>query len=361
MNQFKSFNDEEYLRSSIEDLFGESIPQIEKTTTKTKEEIKLLLVKLQSKVSKKDKEDDSFLKQMYYFMTLSPDFDERVKTAENYFNEAAEFYNLNDYKRAFELFSKSIELYPNENAYYSRGVVAMDLDDFNRAIIDATSAIVFDKKYVNAYHNRALCFLTLLNMYDLMHEEDCSTVLDFARQDLKMAISLGHQSSEVYLQKTYVQKDSKPPFYIVELNEFRQIINSNAIFKIWEQQITEKVEGPFSMARSSLRPTHFTGKYHFLFQSDITEKNVGVSEDSTNVFNVPWELVREDGFNGENYIIFSGWGDQMNGGYSQFENYEIGVEKSIISSLIEYLIIDNPDYFSITKMKNVIGLEKLDL
>lgn len=154
---------------------------------------------------------------------------------------------------------------------------------------------------------------------------------------------------------------SNAPFFILNESEFRQLINLKTKFKIWEQQITEKVEGPFSIARSSLRPTHFTGKYHFLIQSDVTEKIVGVSQNTTNVFNVPWELVREENFNGKKYIIFSGWGDPMNGGYSQFEEHEIGIESSIMLSLINHLINDNPDYFSRAKMRKVIGLESFNL
>src|ERR1035437_1812734 len=122
------------------------------------------------------------------------------------------------------------------------------------------------------------------------------------------------------------KNDNQAPFYIVELNEFRQIINSNAIFKIWEQQITSKPDNtPFSLARSSLRQTQYTGKYHFLFQANVTEKIVGISDNSLKHFNVPWELTGQENFNGKDYIVFSGWGDPMNGSFSQFEGYNIGV------------------------------------
>src|ERR1035437_442939 len=104
----------------IQDLLDESIPVIEKTTTKSINEIKILLIKLQKEVSKKDKEDNSLLRQMYYLMHETPGFDKRLKSSEIYYNLATEFYNLKDYKAAFDLFSKSIKSYPTEHAYLRR-------------------------------------------------------------------------------------------------------------------------------------------------------------------------------------------------------------------------------------------------
>lgn len=364
MSLFDFLKSKKESQNQIQELFGASIPQIEKTLSKTKAEIKALLLKVQAEISKKDKEDNSAIEQALNLMPFSKDFKRRTEAAEVEYNKALNYYNSNNYEKAFEFFSKSIEHYPSANTYYSRGVVAMDLEDYIRGIYDSTAAIVLDKTIANAYHNRALCFLEVLNQYDLIHDETCSTLLNYARENLKIAINLGNRDSEQYLQKTYDSNQNVVcPFHIIEFADFKQIMSSKATFKIWEQQVSSKVDKdvPFATILQQTRPTHFTGKYHFLFQANVSEKSVGLSENSSRTYYVPWELVREESFDGKDYIVFSGWGDPMNGGYSQFENYEIGVDKTYVKSIMLQLIREIPERYSVERVKKIIGLERLIL
>lgn len=45
------------------------------------------------------------------------------------------------------------------------------------------------------------------------------------------------------------------------------------------------------------------------------------------------------------------------GGLPQFNYYEIGVENGLFASLVSHLMSSNPEFFSIQKLSNVIGLE----
>ncbi len=63
-------------------------------------------------------------------------------------------------------------------------------------------------------------------------------------------------------------------------------------------------------------------------------------------------------------MVFCEWEDQMltgiRGGLSNFDYYEIGVEKPIFENLLSHLIQNNPDFFVRPIMKNVIGLESFN-
>ncbi|NLD49634.1 MAG: tetratricopeptide repeat protein [Clostridiaceae bacterium] len=168
-----------------------------------KTEVKNLLLKLHSRIIARENEGNEFLNQMLTSMASVPGFEQNVMRGEQYHNEASMYYNQSDYSKAFELFSNAIQKYPNAGSYYSRGVTAMDLNDIERAIADFSSAIQFDENYVNAYHNRALCFLQLIESFDLKHDVECKPLVDFARNDLKKAISLGNPESKRFLDMSY--------------------------------------------------------------------------------------------------------------------------------------------------------------
>jgi len=162
-----------------------------------------MLRELYTKIQKKKEEGDGLLKKMLLSFSSNPGSQQRAIEGEQLHNTAAQFYNIGNFEKAFELYTSAIEKYPNAGSYYSRGVTAMDLNDYERAIADFTSTIQFDKNYTNAYHNRALCFLELLDSYDLMNETDCQDLIDFARNDLKIAISLGHSGAKRFLDMSY--------------------------------------------------------------------------------------------------------------------------------------------------------------
>lgn len=147
---------------------------------------------------------------------------------------------------------------------------------------------------------------------------------------------------------------SQLDFFVINQESFNRLINNRTVFKVWEEE--KSTSGGFDLL-SPFQEMESTGRYHFLFQTDVTEKLVGISEDDASIYNIPWELLREEEHSGKKFLILCGWGDPMHGGHMQFNYYEIGVEKGLFANLIARLISSNPEFFSINKMRNVIGLE----
>lgn len=152
---------------------------------------------------------------------------------------------------------------------------------------------------------------------------------------------------------------SELDFFVINQLDFAKIINSKTVFKIWEEEISSNVE--FMQINRGMKAT---GKFHFSFKTNVTESIVGISDDNT-LYNIVWELLREESYKGKAFMVFCGWGDQMStgirGGLPNFDYYEIGVEKPIFENLLRHLMQNNPDFFARPIMKNVIGLESFNL
>ena len=146
---------------------------------------------------------------------------------------------------------------------------------------------------------------------------------------------------------------SKAGFFIVKNTDSSKIFNSRTVFKIEEEPAPN--EGVPAFMHFGTPKT--TGRYYMVVEIDVTEKLVGLSSNDSRSFRVPWELKREEQFGGKKFLIFSGWGDPMNGGNFQFEGHEIGIEKPVFANIVAQLVSNNPDFFSINKMRKMIGLE----
>lgn len=133
---------------------------------------------------------------------------------------------------------------------------------------------------------------------------------------------------------------SKADFFIMSNSTVSQLFNSQA------QTQFKTFEVPQTM-----------GEYCLLFESDVTEQLVGVSSKTDRLFRVPWELLREEQFGGNKYLIFRGWGNGISGRNTQFNNHEIGIEKRYFANIVAQLMSINPIMFSLTNMKKVVGLE----
>lgn len=140
-------------------------------------------------------------------------------------------------------------------------------------------------------------------------------------------------------------------YYILREKAFNTFINRNTVFKVFEDtSISDYSHGDGSV------------KYIFSLSTSVSENLVGISDDTT-VHNITWELVREEIYKNRSFLILCGWGDPMTTGVSdglpQFEDYEVAIEKELFAGLIERLISGNPSFFSIDKMRQVIGLDSL--
>ncbi len=142
--------------------------------------------------------------------------------------------------------------------------------------------------------------------------------------------------------------------YLLTKDEFTIFLNSNATFKISEEEVAS---GSYSLKEYAPQ-SRKTGRYHFTMRANITEELVGISGNSHESFHIYWELIDELKLDDLTIMIFSGWGDfNTSGGLSQFEGYEIGVQRNMLEDIIIRLIKFYPDTFPLSKMQNVIGLE----
>jgi len=182
------------------------------------------------------------------------------------------------------------------------------------------------------------------------------TPIDLKNQEnVKLEIPGYHIEEDIQNRKN--AELAELDYYIVNQQDFNRLINKNTIFKIFAASAPSKSNESYLDLSFGMNIKK-TEKYHFTFDTDVTEKMVGISNDDNTVYNITWELLREDFLprNKKKNLIFCGWGDIVNN-TEQFNLYEIGIEKSLFSDLIADLMSDAPAYFSVTQIKNVIGLE----
>ena len=143
-------------------------------------------------------------------------------------------------------------------------------------------------------------------------------------------------------------------FYVINQTDHSQIFSSSTIFKVWAEE--EPTGLSFSVMGYVMKPT---GRYHLLFQGNITEGLAGLNTQNTNIYNVPWELVREEIAGSKRFMVFTGWGNRMSGSNQQFEGHEIGVETHVIYNIASHLMRQNPVLYSADILNKVIGFENI--
>ena len=104
-------------------------------------------------------------------------------------------FNEKGYEKAIEMFSKAIELDPNNaNAYKSRGCCYFDTEP-DKAIEDLTKAIELKPNYTKAYEIRACCYSYHKNK-PKKAISDYFTILKYQPNHIESYLSLGYTFSE---------------------------------------------------------------------------------------------------------------------------------------------------------------------
>jgi cytochrome c-type biogenesis protein CcmH/NrfG len=81
---------------------------------------------------------------------------------EAYYNRGLVYWNLNQYQRAIEDCNEAIRLNPNlPLTYYFRGSIYRKLGQYQRAIEDFNEAIRIKPDYADAYNNRGVVYLMM--------------------------------------------------------------------------------------------------------------------------------------------------------------------------------------------------------
>ena len=117
-------------------------------------------------------------------------------------------FNEKGYEKAIEMFSKAIELDPNNaNAYKSRGCCYFDTEP-DKAIEDLTKAIELKPNYAKAYEIRACCYSYHKNK-PKKAISDYFTILKYQPNHVETYLFLGHIFSDNGEYDSSIQAFSK--------------------------------------------------------------------------------------------------------------------------------------------------------
>lgn len=83
------------------------------------------------------------------------------KTAADFYDLGVMLQGTGDLEGAIRNFSRAVELEPNADNYFARGLAYADLGDQPKAIADYTVAIRQDPKFAAAYYNRGMAYMAL--------------------------------------------------------------------------------------------------------------------------------------------------------------------------------------------------------
>jgi tetratricopeptide (TPR) repeat protein len=83
------------------------------------------------------------------------------KTAADFYDLGVMLQGTGDLEGAIRNFSRAVELEPNADHYFARGLAYADLGDHPKAIADYTIAIRQDPKFAAAYYNRGMAYMAL--------------------------------------------------------------------------------------------------------------------------------------------------------------------------------------------------------
>nr|CAH7768258.1 unnamed protein product [Callosobruchus chinensis] len=93
---------------------------------------------------------------------VQPVSQEDIEKAEQFKNEANEFFKKMDFNKAIELYTLAIEKNPNVAIYYAnRSFAYLKTEYFGYALTDASKAVELDKTYIKGYYRRAAAYMSL--------------------------------------------------------------------------------------------------------------------------------------------------------------------------------------------------------
>lgn len=127
---------------------------------------------------------------------------DHIEQADKLIKDGIRKYKSGNVQEAYADFEQSLKICTTADGYYNRGVVALDFENFSRAISDFTAAIIFHPEYANAYNNRAISIMgALLGENNTVHPSEVKDIAKFAKNDFQRAVNLGNYQARSHLNR----------------------------------------------------------------------------------------------------------------------------------------------------------------
>ncbi|KAL3288567.1 hypothetical protein HHI36_003006 [Cryptolaemus montrouzieri] len=112
---------------------------------------------------------------------------DKIKIAEDFKNQANEYFKKQDYDNAINFYTQAIEANPNSAIYYgNRSFAYLKLEWFGYALKDATAAIELDKNYIKGYYRRASAHMSLGKFKEALRDFELVTKIRPNDKDAKL-------------------------------------------------------------------------------------------------------------------------------------------------------------------------------
>lgn len=212
-------------------------------------------------------------------------------------------------------------------SFRGKGIMSIVITKISELL--ANLGVEYLEAFISERNNNSILFAKR-NMFHKYQPRD--------KIDTKMILPEELKIKQLWIK--HLNKKEQVNFYIIPEKLQNDLFRSNLAVQLLD-------DGPY--------------QYNFILQSKVTEKLVGISQDESKGYLVKWELETEACKNGIRYMIFTGWGDALSGGFTQFEGHKIGITFSCLNNLINFLKSKNSQLFSTDKLKKVIGLENFNI
>jgi tetratricopeptide (TPR) repeat protein len=167
--------------------------------------------------------------------------------AEAYYNRGIAYYDIKDYNKAINDYSKAIELNPDDaKTYFYRGNAYGRIEDYDKAINDFSKAIELNPDYAEAYNNRGNAYNKIKNYNKAINDYSKAIELnpdlavaynnrgvayaeiedyDKAINDYSKAIELNPDDAKVYYNRGHAYNKIKD--YNKAINDYSKAIELN--------------------------------------------------------------------------------------------------------------------------------------
>jgi DnaJ family protein C protein 7 len=129
-----------------------------------------------------------------------------------------QLYKNKNYKKAIELYTEAIELYPNSTYYGNRSACYMMLYNYHLALLDAKEAVALDRSFAKGYIRIAKCSLALGDMRAANNAFSAASELSLNNDDILPEVKKLDAVMELHLECkiSYEAQDYKRALFCLD-------------------------------------------------------------------------------------------------------------------------------------------------